>query len=884
MLGGLLLLALLLFPILPRPEDDAADTSDTPRTTITVIGGFLERDRQMWGAIETAFEQAHPDIDLKVITGGGTQRKVDTMIAGGVAPDLMSITSDDAGNYIRAGVLRDLTEFIAADPNLQRDIHGYTDATGRTHEPDYFEFAVNAFEQDGHVYALPTWYMNFFVYYNKALFDKYGVPYPDEDWDWNGFRERAIALTRDRSGRPTRIPLRDEHGRTVADEYGRTIYVDNPQADDVPYDFGAAVAAWQHGVETFVAQNGGSFIVDQGTPNERVDLTHPKTLEAIRFIYDIVILNGCRPSNFLSTGMTDNVRFQDGHVAMLAPYAVFALIDMRDTVRDFEWDVAPLPRGPGGRRASIVFPTGFGITKQSKHPEAAFTFLKWFTGHGGEAVLSRWPLFIPARRSIALSEQYFLDPSTRPDSDWAMVHDVSYPYVDPRTGQPRVGYAELPEVASVRHIDVFDVISQGFGELLRYGSYTMPLFKQFRATHGREPTDAEARALHAEAIDGAVAEIQQNADKAYRWAQRQQAPGEHGSAFMVWLPLVLGALTLLVVLIWRWRHGGPALGPLERQQQVWGYLLISPWIIGFLCLTAGPILFSIGLSLCKWQSLTSIGDAQFIGLGNYTRALTGDDPLFYKSLRVTALYTAFAVPLTVIGGLTLALLLNMKLRGINVWRTFYFVPAVLPVVAVSVLYYYLFNPTQGWVNHLLRMLGWAQPPDWLTSDEPVLGIPAPMWMFILMNLWAVGSAMIIYLGALQGIPTQLYEAAEVDGAGAMRRLRHVTLPMISPVLFFMLIMGIIGSFQVFTSAYVLYESEGGPRNSALFYVLHLFNEAVNRYRFGYGAALAWILFAIILVFTAVVFKSSPMWVYYEGIRERRRAPANDAASRPGGAA
>lgn len=233
-------------------------------------------------------------------------------------------------------------------------------------------------------------------------------------------------------------------------------------------------------------------------------------------------------------------------------------------------------------------------------------------------------------------------------------------------------------------------------------------------------------------------------------------------------------------------------------------------------------------------------------------------------------YTLFAVPLHVVGGLVLALMMNSKLRGISLWRTFYFIPAVLPVVAVVVLYHYLFNPDQGWVNHVLRLVGWSEPPKWPVSADPVLGIPAAMWMFVMMSLWAVGGSMIIYLGSLQSIPTQLYEAAEVDGAGRLRQLRHVTLPMISPVLFFMLIMGIIGSFQVFTTAYVLFDSAGGPRNSTLFYVLHLFNEAVNRYRFGYGAALAWILFVILLVLTALVFKSSPMWVYYEGARERRR--------------
>lgn len=870
MLAGLLVLAGVLYVFLPRPRAARQAGSGRPKVVITCIGGQLERDRQMWQALEAGFERDHPDIDLHVLRGGGTQRKVDAMIAGGVAPDILEVNADNAHAYIEAGALRDLTPLVTGDPELARDVAGYTDAAGRWHEPDYFAFALDAFRAGPRLYALPIWYCNFVVYYNKALFDRYRVPYPDEDWDWRGFRERCIALTRDRAGRPVRIPLRDAAGRPVTDARGWTVYVDNPAADDVPYDYGLWLAVWQHGPECFTRAAGGRFLAGRGTPDERVDFDSPAVREALWFLYETAIVNRTLPVQFVAQTATHDLAFKGGHVGMLGPYGVFALLDLRDQIRSFEWDVAPLPKAPDGTRASLVLPFGLAVSAQSRHPQEAFAFVKWFSGRRGAAILSRWPLFVPARRSIALSEEHFLDPATRPDSDWALVHDVSTPYTDPRTGARQIGYTFLPEAASVRHADVYEAISQGFAELFYYGNYTRDAFRAFEAGHARPPDPAEALALHRAAVDRAVADINRNAARAYRWAERQRADPPAAGAWPLWAPLALVLLAAGGLVAWRVGRHPYRAGPLERRQQWWGYALLSPWLVGLVCLTAGPILFSVGLSLCRWQSLGSLDRAEFVGLDNYARALRGDDPLFYRALRATAQYTALAVPLHVAGGLALALLMNTRLRGINLWRTFYFVPSVLPVVAVVVLYYYLFNPAQGWVNHVLRALGWSRPPAWLTSDEPVLGVPAPMWMFVLMSLWTVGGSMIIYLGSLQGIPTQLYEAAEVDGAGRLRRFRHVTLPMISPVLFFMLIMGIISSFQVFTNAYVLFESAGGPRNATLFYVLHLFNEAVNRHRFGYGAALAWILFAILLALTALVLKSSPLWVYYEGARERAR--------------
>ncbi|HID92494.1 MAG TPA: sugar ABC transporter permease, partial [bacterium (Candidatus Stahlbacteria)] len=245
------------------------------------------------------------------------------------------------------------------------------------------------------------------------------------------------------------------------------------------------------------------------------------------------------------------------------------------------------------------------------------------------------------------------------------------------------------------------------------------------------------------------------------------------------------------------------------------------------------------------------------------------DPLFYKSLKVTFIYTIFAVPLGLFFGLLIALLMNQGVRGITIFRTIYYLPAILSGVAVAVLWQKIFNPYFGVLNPILKKLHIM--PILELINSPVTWLYSEFWAlpaFIIMSLWGVGGSMIIYLAGLQGIPTHLYEAAEIDGASAFGRFRHVTIPMLSPIIFFNLIMGIIGSFQVFVSSYVM--TGGGPNNATLFYVLNLYRQAFQYYRMGYGCALAWLLFTIIIGFTLIIWKSSPLWVYYAGeIRGRR---------------
>lgn len=298
----------------------------------------------------------------------------------------------------------------------------------------------------------------------------------------------------------------------------------------------------------------------------------------------------------------------------------------------------------------------------------------------------------------------------------------------------------------------------------------------------------------------------------------------------------------------------PMIGRSGRSRRWWriliaGYLFVLPWILGFLIFTAGPMLASIVMSFMKWEVITP---PEFVGVQNFTALIS--DPLFTTSLYNTAFYTILAVPLQLIVALLTAMLLNTKAKGIAFYRTIYYLPSVTPVVASAMLWLWIFNPEFGLANALLDKLSlpkqlWLLDPNWAK--------PA----FIFMSLWGVGGTMVIFLAGLQGVPAELYEAASIDGASTLQRFRRITLPMLTPVIFFNLLIGLIDSFQIFSSAYIM--TDGGPQNRTLFYVLYLYRNGFKYFQMGYASALAWVLFLIVLLVTLLQFRLSKRWVYYE---------------------
>ena len=282
------------------------------------------------------------------------------------------------------------------------------------------------------------------------------------------------------------------------------------------------------------------------------------------------------------------------------------------------------------------------------------------------------------------------------------------------------------------------------------------------------------------------------------------------------------------------------------------YLFLLPWLVGLVFFLIIPILSSLGLSMTNWNLITP---PEWVGLKNYQDMVT--DSNFLNSIGVTLRYTVLSVPLYMAAGLGLSLLLNLRIKGMNVFRTILYLPSVLSAVAVAVLWVTLLNPDLGAINQGLRAIGVANPPRWLLS--PDWAVPA----IVLMGLWGVGGGAIIYLAGLQNISPHLYEAAEIDGANSFRKFIHITIPMLTPTLFFVLITSLIGAFQVFDAAYVLGGSRGGRSGALLFYLLNLYNEGFRNGRYGFASALAWVLIVAAGIVIYVTFKAADRWVYYE---------------------
>ena len=290
----------------------------------------------------------------------------------------------------------------------------------------------------------------------------------------------------------------------------------------------------------------------------------------------------------------------------------------------------------------------------------------------------------------------------------------------------------------------------------------------------------------------------------------------------------------------------------KRKMSLYGFLFALPWILGIVLFNAYPLIMSVYYSFTTYSVLDP---GEWVGAGNY-KELTADNT-FWISIYNTLYYTVISVPLNIAVGVGLALLLNMKIRGQGIYRTLFFLPSLVPAVASTIIWLWLLNPQFGLVNYVLEQFGIPGPP-WLGDEhwsKPSL---------ILMGVWGVGQAIVIYLAGLQDIPQDYYDAAEVDGAGTMRKLRHITLPLMTPVIFFNLIMGTIGAMQNFVLPYTLTNGTGSPANSLMLYVMYLYQNAFNYLKMGYASAMAWILFLIVALLTALIFVTQKRWVHYQG--------------------
>ncbi len=281
-----------------------------------------------------------------------------------------------------------------------------------------------------------------------------------------------------------------------------------------------------------------------------------------------------------------------------------------------------------------------------------------------------------------------------------------------------------------------------------------------------------------------------------------------------------------------------------------GWLFVLPWIVGFVAFTGGPILAALAISFTSWDVVNT---PDWVGLENYRRLL--DDPQALQALKVTTVYAAVSVPLQTVLAFVLAVLLNNPIRGVGLYRTIFYLPTIVPVAAVAVIWRWVFSPQYGIFNYLLSLIG-VEGPSWLASTSWAL--PA----LILMSLFQIGGALIIYLAGLQGVPQDLYEAAVIDGAGWLRKHWNVTLPMMTPYVLFQLVIGLVAALQVFVQPYLM--TQGGPQDATLFFLLYVYRNAFEFFAMGYASALTWVLFVYVVALTLLILRSARVWVYYEG--------------------
>ncbi|MBI5092000.1 MAG: extracellular solute-binding protein [Candidatus Hydrogenedentes bacterium] len=574
----------------------------------------------------------------------------------------------------------------------------------------------------------------------------------------------------------------------------------------------------------YITQLGGKVFSEDGG---RCQLDTPEGLQALTFLKALYDAQGGRQAcdQFGATQIANdqNNPFGLGKVAMSVEddWIIFRIMRFNP---DIELGIAPVP-APAGHPPVTVSPTSpiYMIPVNARHPKEGWDFIRFVNSPEGCLIMAG-AMDVQAREK----GRAYMYPGLRPNRKVLAALSAKYSPQDPLLRQ------------------CYDNV-----KLIMEGLVPPPISPVSALLRDEMRRTLERTALGQMSPEAAIQDsnrrLQEQLDL---FRERERFPKLRWA--YVWAALFTVIAAGVAAIAFRSR-GERAASPLQRRENRTGLVFISPWLTGFLVFIAGPMVFSIAISFCDYDV---IHPARYVGARNYSRLL-GNDPLFWKSLNNTA-YMACALPIGMCVSLLVALLLNTKVKGMSVYRTLFYLPAITPAVAAAVLWYALLNPN-GLINAGLNatICGWLglHAPAWL--QDPSWSKPA----LILMGLWGAGGGMILWLAGLQGIPQQLYEAAAIDGAGVWRRFRSITLPMLTPYIFFSLVTGIIGVFQIFGQALII--TLGGPADSTLFYVYYLFNNAFRYFKMGYASAQAWILFLLVLGLTAIQWKLAKKWVHYD---------------------
>lgn len=578
----------------------------------------------------------------------------------------------------------------------------------------------------------------------------------------------------------------------------------------LPDCYGADFATWEAMVRVYLWNHGLDFV---SADWERLRFDDPRlqaALDRLRRWFHDEDRTLVSAKTQLETGQEP---FLAGNVGMAGPFGRWKVPTYR-LIRDFDWDFAPLPHAAGKPPRNGVFTVGWAIARSSPRRREAWRFIKYLSGERGQTLMCEAGLAIPAHKDVAYGPA-FCDGRDKPRNCRV--------FLDAAEHARPIAWPADPRYQDALRVSLEDV------------------FK----------------------LNKPVAPAMARVDKAWR-AYREAERREHSrprmpwSRVAVWLLVPLGLIVLAALVLWyRRRPAG-----LAFREEIAGSLMIGPWAAGFLAFTAFPIVLSLLLAFTRWSGMTTLDYARWVGLDNF-RALWRSDDVFRYSLWVTAWYALLAVPTSQIVALGAAMLLNHEYKSIGVFRAIWYLPSVLAGVGMAVMWKWVFHHEHGLfkmvLDPILHPFGLSAP-AWLEKDAETWGVPA----FVIVNLWAVGGTMMIYLAGLKGIPKDLYEAAAIDGARGWKRFTRITLPMLSPVIFFNVIIAVIASFQIFTQAYVM--TGGGPGNATRFYVIRLYNEAFDFHEMGYGSAMAWLLLLIVLALTLLMMGGSKRFVYYEGLK------------------
>jgi len=751
------------------------------------------------------FEAANPGIKVKFERNDYSNYfdKLLTQFAAGVAPDVAMLGPEHFQRYSERGALLPLNDFFNQAPDA---------VTPRFDIEGYYPSIVEAHSKDGKLWVLPRDIAPIsIVYYNKKMLREIGLEEPPKDWTWS-FEPRPELGNRDFLTLLQRLQKKNADGKVVGWGY---------------------VPGWQDLLTDMLVYGQGARYTDDYKDPKRMQFDNPKIVRAFQFSADLTLKDKLMPASFDLAGTNARQMFTQQKVAMFHS-GIWETPQLRKEIAPvdqggFEWDIAmaPAPAEEIGPRAYPTGGSGYAIMSSTKHPKEAWLLTQWMAGGPGMMAMAKAGIAQPAIKELALQEPWIPGPNTPADQQIPrnrIITDLSEPYVV--FGPSGILWNEVNTIAR------------------------QPVGTIYTGDAQAEKVLPEANKIAQDRLDVLRKEL-------------DLPPFNWGLASLI--GIALGA----AILAWVY---GPELKKRrttrEKRENLAGYLFIAPWLVGLIVFTAGPMIFSLLMSFSDWDI---IRPARWRGVGNYNEAFNVD-PTFWKSIQVTLLYTVFSVPAGIIIALALALLMNTKVRGIAIWRTCYYIPAMASPIAGSLIWLKLFQPEGGLMNAvifgpdgksglplirdmLMPLVGANGQINWLQNEKTALG------SFIFMSVFGAGGGMVILLAALQGVPQYFYEAATLDGAGPWRRFRNVTVPLISPALFFCLITGFIGSFQVFTQAYQM--TQGGPNNATMFLMLHTYNNAFRILRMGYASSLAWVLFFIILAFTIIQLQGNK-FVHYEG--------------------